>query len=87
MYWENRQTQLMKTIGRQQQLVISEKEFNKSAFMNICPNKARDYSLTITRSTVDFVASLIAQMLSDDDIENVSEWYSKIKITIELPTK
>ena len=31
--------------------------------------------------------SLIAQMLSDDDIENVSEWYSKIKITIELPTE
>ena len=31
--------------------------------------------------------SLIAQMLSNDDIENVSEWYSKIKITIELPTE
>ena len=31
--------------------------------------------------------SLIAQMLSDDDIENVSEWYSKIKIIIELPTE
>ena len=31
--------------------------------------------------------SLIAQMLSDEDIENVSEWYSKIKITIELPTE
>ena len=29
--------------------------------------------------------SLIAQMLTDDDIENVSEWYSKIKISIELP--
>ena len=29
--------------------------------------------------------SLIAQMLSDKDIENVSEWYSKIKISIELP--
>ena len=29
--------------------------------------------------------SLIAQMLSDEDIENVSEWYSKIKISIELP--
>ena len=30
--------------------------------------------------------SLIAQMLSDDDIENVAEWYSSIKIVIELPT-
>ena len=29
--------------------------------------------------------SLIAQMLSDEDIENVSEWYSNIKISIELP--
>ena len=29
--------------------------------------------------------SLIAQMLSNEDIENVSEWYSKIKISIELP--
>ena len=29
--------------------------------------------------------SLIAQMLSDEDIENVSEWYSKIKISIVLP--
>ena len=31
--------------------------------------------------------SLIAQMLSDEDIENVSEWYSKIKVSIELPLK
>ena len=31
--------------------------------------------------------SLIAQMLSDEDIENVAEWYSKIKISIELPLK
>ena len=30
--------------------------------------------------------SLIAQMLSEEDIENVSEWYSNIKISIELPT-
>ena len=29
--------------------------------------------------------SLIAQMLSDEDIKNVSEWYSSIKITIEEP--
>ena len=29
--------------------------------------------------------SLIAQMLSDEDIENVAEWYSNIKISIELP--
>ena len=31
--------------------------------------------------------SLIAQMLSDEDIENVSEWYSKIKLSIELPSE
>jgi len=31
--------------------------------------------------------SLIAQMLTEDDIKNVSEWYSKIKISIELPTE
>ncbi len=30
--------------------------------------------------------SLIAQMLSDEDIKNVAEWYSKIKISIELPS-
>jgi len=29
--------------------------------------------------------SIIAKMLSDDDIENVAEWYSSIKITIEMP--
>ena len=29
--------------------------------------------------------SLIAQMLSDADIENVSEWYSSIEISIKIP--
>lgn len=29
--------------------------------------------------------SIIAQMLSDDDIRNVAKWYSSIKITVELP--
>jgi cytochrome c553 len=29
--------------------------------------------------------NIIAKMLSDDDIENVAEWYSSIKITIEMP--
>ena len=29
--------------------------------------------------------SIIAQMLSDEDIENVAEWYAAIKITIEAP--
>ena len=29
--------------------------------------------------------SIIAQMLSDVDIENVSKWYSSIKISVELP--
>ena len=29
--------------------------------------------------------SLIAQKLTDEDIINVSEWYSKIKIEITLP--
>ena len=29
--------------------------------------------------------TMIAQMLSDDDIENVSEWYSRIKISISDP--
>jgi cytochrome c553 len=29
--------------------------------------------------------SIIAQMLTDDDIDNVSEWYSSIKITVETP--
>ena len=29
--------------------------------------------------------SLIAQMLSDEDIENVAEWYSRIEIEIKLP--
>jgi len=31
--------------------------------------------------------SLIAQMLSDEDIKNVAEWYSSIKIVIELPSE
>lgn len=29
--------------------------------------------------------NIIAQMLSDDDIENVAEWYSAIKISVESP--
>jgi cytochrome c553 len=29
--------------------------------------------------------SIIAGMLGDDDIENLAEWYSSIKITIEIP--
>lgn len=29
--------------------------------------------------------SIIAGMLSDDDIENVAEWFSSIKITLEMP--
>lgn len=29
--------------------------------------------------------SIIAQGLSDDDIENVSEWYSAIKISVQVP--
>ena len=29
--------------------------------------------------------SIIAGMLSDEDIENVAHWYSSIKLTIELP--
>lgn len=29
--------------------------------------------------------SIIAQMLSDEDIENVAGWYAAIKITIEAP--
>lgn len=29
--------------------------------------------------------NIIAKMLNDDDIENVAEWYSSIKITIEMP--
>ena len=31
--------------------------------------------------------SLIAKILSDEDIENVSEWYSNITISIELPSE
>lgn len=29
--------------------------------------------------------NIIAKSLSDADIENVSEWYASIKVTIELP--
>jgi len=29
--------------------------------------------------------NIIAQMLSDDDIENVADWYSNIKVSIEAP--
>ncbi|MDH3218858.1 MAG: cytochrome c [Gammaproteobacteria bacterium] len=29
--------------------------------------------------------SIIAQALSDDDIDNVAKWYSSIRITVELP--
>jgi cytochrome c553 len=29
--------------------------------------------------------NIIAKMLTDDDIQNVAEWYSNIEITITLP--
>lgn len=29
--------------------------------------------------------AIIAKILSDADIENVAEWYSSIKVTLELP--
>ena len=29
--------------------------------------------------------NIIAQMLGDDDIENVADWYSNIKVSIEPP--
>ena len=29
--------------------------------------------------------SIIAQLLSDEDIENLAEWYAGIKITVEMP--
>jgi cytochrome c553 len=29
--------------------------------------------------------SIIAKPLSDDDIDNVSEWYSSIKVSVEMP--
>ena len=29
--------------------------------------------------------TMIAQMLSDEDIENVSEWYSRIKVKVFDP--
>lgn len=29
--------------------------------------------------------SIIAKMLTDDDIENLSSWYSSIKISVETP--
>jgi cytochrome c553 len=29
--------------------------------------------------------SIVARMLTDEDIDNVSEWYSSIKVSIEMP--
>jgi cytochrome c553 len=29
--------------------------------------------------------SIIAQGLSDEDIDNVAEWYSSIRVTVEMP--
>ena len=29
--------------------------------------------------------SIVAQSLSDEDIENVAEWYSSIRVTVEKP--
>ena len=44
--------------------------------------KLKDYkSLKIDHPQM----SLIAQMLNDEDIENVSEWYSSIIISIKIP--
>ena len=29
--------------------------------------------------------SIVVKMLTDEDIDNVSEWYSSIKVSIEMP--
>ncbi len=29
--------------------------------------------------------NIVAKMLSDEDVKNVAEWYSSIRITIEMP--
>ena len=29
--------------------------------------------------------SIIAKMLTDDDIENLSSWYASIKVSVEMP--
>ncbi len=29
--------------------------------------------------------SIVAKTLTDDDIENMAEWYSSIKVTVEMP--
>ena len=29
--------------------------------------------------------SIVAKMLTDADIDNLAEWYSSIKVTLELP--
>ena len=29
--------------------------------------------------------SIVVKMLSDEDIDNLTEWYSRIKVSIEMP--
>ena len=54
----------------------------KKRVNKILDSKLKDYkSLKIDHPQM----SLIAQMLNDEDIENVSEWYSSITVEIKLP--
>ena len=50
----------------------------------------KEYLLTQLRayrsgSRKDDQMSIIAKMLTDADIENLAEWYSSIKVTVEMP--
>ena len=61
-------------MGRLEEIVLQQDTRNIA--------KLKDYkSLKIDHPQM----SLIAQMLNDEDIENVSEWYSSITVEIKLP--
>ena len=64
MLWQNEQTNLMKTINRQQRVIVPEKTFDNEEFSRMCPRNTGNFVHTITRSTVDFINLFVAQMVT-----------------------
>ena len=64
MLWNGQQTDLMKTINRQQRVIIPERLFKQTEFLALCPDECRNFAHTITRSTIDFINLFIAQMVT-----------------------
>jgi hypothetical protein len=64
MIRDNQKTSIAVSINRQQQVIIPETKFKHREFDNINANNTRNYTHTITRSSLDYVNLYVAQMIA-----------------------